>query len=60
MALLTDMVKQTIICVKCCADPFRLFGRIFYCVLLISVFLFIHLFCATIYDGEIKLYVRIF
>ena len=109
------MVKQAIIYVKCCADPFRLFGRIFYCVRLISVCkvkvvkytdiltchtamgthmpytitqcylpldrgdipaftpaeagtrlsdpggmqsLFIHVFCATIYDGEIRLYIK--
>jgi len=31
------MVKQTIIYVKCCADLFRLFHCIFYCVCLISV-----------------------
>jgi len=30
IALLTDMVKETVIYVKCCADPFRLFG----CILL--------------------------
>ena len=29
IALLTDTVKQTIIYVKCCADPFRYFGCIF-------------------------------
>ena len=31
------MVKQTIICVTCCADSFRLFGCIFYCICLISI-----------------------
>jgi len=31
------MVKQTIIYVKCCADPFRLFGCVFFCVRLISL-----------------------
>ena len=32
---LRDMVKQTIVYIKCCADPVRLFGCIFHWVRLI-------------------------
>ena len=43
IALLSDMKKQTIIYVKCCADPVRLFGcillRLFdFCVLYLFVY----------------------
>jgi len=38
IAVLTDMVKQTIIYVRCCADPFRLFRCIFlYCAYLMCI-----------------------
>ena len=53
------MAKQTIIYVKCCADWFVCLDLFFiYCVCLISVCYFFHLCCATIYDGEIKLYIK--
>ena len=37
IALLTDMMKQTIVYVSCCADWFVCLGVFFYCVCLISV-----------------------
>ena len=43
---------------KCCADPFRLCGCIFYyCVRLISVCCIYSLIFCSVSDGEIKLYI---
>jgi len=59
IVLLTDMVKQTIIHVKCCADWFVCLSVFFYLLRLFNFCLlnFFHLCCAAIYDGETKLYI---
>ena len=59
--LSTDMAKQTIIYVKCCADWFIcVIVFCIYCVCLISVCYFFHLCCATVVErrslaGELSL-----
>jgi len=58
IVLSTDMAKQTIIYVKCCAD-WLIYLIVFFYLLRLFNFcsLFFHLCCATTYDGEIKLYI---
>jgi len=51
------MVKQTIIYVKCCADWFVCLSVFLFIAFVSFLFAkFIHLCCATTYDGKIKLY----
>ena len=57
IALLTDMVKRTVIYFKCCANSFRLFHLYF--LLHLFNFSLLYLFSATMNDGEIKLYIKL-
>jgi len=63
IALLTDMAKRETdnsLYVKCCADWFVCLSVFSFIAFVYFLFAkFIHLCCVIIYDGEIKLYIKI-
>jgi len=46
---LRDLLKHTIVYVHCCPEAVSFVWLHFHCVCLISVSVYIHLFCTTIY-----------